>query len=142
MSRPDDPDREELESVEDDPNLNLDVLRRRREVFLTVVALTLVLVVTLVAAQKFLRKAPTNTTEIAQAAFQAVREAMPGVAVQLGEPAEAELKEIADNHYQVSGRFLAVNGEGQSAYYVYTCSLEQPGGGKWRPVKLDITPMF
>ena len=133
---------EDPNRYEDDAGLDIEVLRRRRERFLTFLALLIVLAVTVFVAVKFFGTRPVTPAELASVAQRAVRQAMPGVTVQIGGPDGMNIKAITDSMYEVSGQFSTVNSQAGSAYYVFTCSLERAGGGGWRPESLKITPLF
>jgi hypothetical protein len=133
---------EEIDLYEDDAGLDIEALRRRRELILTVLALLLVLSATVFTAWKFLRTVPAAPSELASVTALAIREAMPGLALQIGGADEMRVKFVTERLYEVSGQFIAVNQQAQSTHYVFTCAVEQAASGNWRPAKLTITPMF
>ncbi len=133
---------EEIDLYEDDAGLDIDALRRRRELVLTVLALLLILSVTVFTAWKFLRTTPPAPSELASVAALAIREAMAGLAVQISDADQMRMKPVTERLYEVSGQFLAVNRQAQATHYVFTCAVEHAPAGNWRPAKLTITPLF
>ena len=132
----------QTDGPEDDPGLNIEILRRRRDILLTITAMLLILGVTSFAAYKFLRGPAANSTDIASAALQAVRASMAGYSVQAGLPEEVSLKAITSGQYEATGRVVAVDQEGQSGYYLFKCFVERPPEGSWKVSKVELTALY
>jgi hypothetical protein len=127
---------------DDDAGLDLEVLRRRRDWVLTILALLLVLGVSIFTAYRLLRTPAVSQSELAVSARQAVKDALPGRVVQFGGTEELTIQPIGDSSYEVKGNALAITPEGISLSYLFTCNMERAPDGKWRPTKVQLNPLF
>jgi hypothetical protein len=134
-------DDDDLEISDDEAGLDLEVLRRRREWVLTILALLLVLGVSVFTALRLLRTPPVSQNELAFTARQAVKDALPGLAVQFGGVEELTIQRLGDN-YEIKGTALAITPDGKDLTYLFTCQLERAEDGKWRPAKTILNPMY
>jgi hypothetical protein len=123
--------------------LDPDVLRRRRELVLTFLALFLVLGAAGVTAYGVLRTPPPTPRELAEVAQQAVRDAIPpAYSLDFSTLEEIQIAPAAEDHYSVSGRVVAVPRSGAAQSYVYTCSIARFNDKRWRPAKLSLQPQY
>jgi hypothetical protein len=135
-------DEHDLEE-DDDPGLDIETLRRRRERVLTILALGLILAVSVFAAFRFLRVPKPQRRDLIAVTQQTVREApaLAGSVLHFSESNEIEIRQVGDR-YEVAGRVFAIAPSGRSStYYSFTCLLEQLEGRQARPVTLVLTPL-
>jgi hypothetical protein len=143
MSTPAAPDPDnDFEVHEDDPGLDIAVLRRRRELLFTVLALTLILLTTYITATKSLIKPPPGSAELATTARMAIQDAMKGVVLAMGASEDLTIRQVTESLYTVSGQFSAIDPQGKSTYFTFTCSVQQGQNGHWRPARLVLNPLF
>jgi hypothetical protein len=136
-------DEDELEIPDDDDaGLDLAVLRRRREWVLTILALLLVLGASVFTALRFLRTPPVSQSELAVLTRQAVKDALPGRVVQVGGPEELTIERRGDMNYEIKGSALAITPQGMTLNYTFTCMLERGPDGKWRPLSVQLDPLY
>ena len=126
---------------DDDPGLNIDLLRRRRELVLMSLALVLVLGITGYAAFRFTFVPKPATSELTAIAQATVKEAFPDKVAQFDAPVPSDVVFISDDLYQVSGQALVLTRQGASQAYLFVCALKRSSDGKWRPAKLDLNPL-
>lgn len=126
----------------DDPALDVAALRRRREVFLTIVALVLVLAVAVVAAVKFVKPEHRTAEEILAQAHRAVRTQLgSGISVEFA-PEGKKLKELGPGKYEVGGMLLAVGRQGLPFYFLFHCTVQELANRELEASDLTIIPMF
>ena len=122
--------------------LDPDVLRRRRELVFTLLALFLVLSAAGVTAYGVLRTPPPTPRELAEVAQQAVRDAIPATySLDFSTLEETQIA-AAEDRYSVSGRVVAVPQSGVAQSYLYTCSVARFNDKRWRPAKLSLQPQY
>jgi hypothetical protein len=138
----DDQDHELLER--DDPGLDIDVLQRRREYVLIVVAALLIVGVSIFAALRLLHTPEPTSAELATLARTAVRERFPGEHVlQFSGLGEMTIIKISDAAYEVKGRVVAISRDGKRPYpYVFTCSIQLTQWDGWQPGELSLTQLY
>jgi hypothetical protein len=123
--------------------LDPDVLRRRRELVLTFLALLVVLGAAGVTAYAVLRTPPPTPGELAAVAQQAVRDAIPATySLDFSTLEETQIAVAAEDRYNVSGRVVAVPQSGASQSYLYSCSVARFNDKRWRPAKLSLQPQY
>jgi len=131
---------------DDDPGLDIDVLRRRREFVLTFLALFLIVIAAIFTGHKLLSSPKINPGDLTAIARQAVREQMPaGHAVHFGGTQGGDEKmEIAERRagesFELSGRVMAIRPDGLHEFYLFKCWVERAQNSRWRPSKVEITP--
>jgi hypothetical protein len=140
MSRELPPDEDSAAAL-DDPGLDLDLLQRRRDRLLTVVAVAVILVLSVTTAYLLFRPKPVDERALISAAHQSVREALGlGLVYQFSVRSETLIEPVEEESYRVSGEVAAVNPGGRSTGYAFDCTLKQRPDGTWAPVKLKLTP--
>lgn len=124
----------------DDPGLNPDILRRRRERVLTVMALLLILGVSVFTSYRLLRAPGTSPKDLVAVAQQAVKDGLPaGMALSFSSLRETLVEPVDGGSYEVSAEVLALTPAGASQHYVFTCTLTLFPDRHWRPSKLVLT---
>jgi hypothetical protein len=140
MSAGSDPEEREHDDVED-VGLDIDVLRRRRERFLTLLALFFIVVVGIFVARAIFKPKPVDRLELIAAAKRAVRSAAPENTVLAFSTTSEFLIEVeSPGRYSVRGEVLQMTPDGRSDHFFFVCTLMRAGGGAWRPVQLTVTP--
>jgi hypothetical protein len=131
--------------AEDDPGLDIDVLRRRRELLFTGLALVFVLAAAVGSGFWFLRTRPPSASDLVGIAQRAVSEApvVSGMILEFAGQSETQTKQIGEWEYEVASRFVAVAKDGnRTLYFTFRCSLTTDEGRVWRPRTLVITPQY
>jgi len=124
-----------------DPGLDIEVLRRRRDRVLTLLALAFVLGVALFVSRGLFRSQPVERTELIAAAKQAVREAAPpNVALEFSTATEFVIEMESEDRYSVTGEVVLIPTSGHSSRFFFECALSRNEQGPWRPVRLSVTP--
>jgi hypothetical protein len=148
MSSPASPEREENElehdeleaELDDDPGLDLAVLRRRRELVLTFFTLALIIAVAAFTAYRIFQGPPDTPEAVRAAAEQAIRNYLGRkMKIQFSAPNETYIESIREGVREVAGSVVAVTEAGQASYYRYRCIVMEDEG-HWEPEKLYITP--
>jgi hypothetical protein len=123
----------------EDAGLDPNVLGRRREVVLTLVALVLVLAAGAFTAHQVFRTPAPGGSELMALAHQAVRDAMPpAYALRFSPLQDTQISRAAADRHEVSARVIAVNRQGGTEDYTFTCVLIRFSDRSWRPAKLDL----
>ena len=123
-----------------DPDLDVDVLRRRRDRLLTLLALAAVVAVSLTALYFALRSKPEDPNVLIAAAQRKVREAIGNrEAIQFGAPVSVEAQRAEE--YLVRGEAIAVNPSTlQARHYWYDAVVHRQPDGTWGPARLTLLP--
>jgi len=140
MSAGPDPEQWEHDDL-DDVGLDIDVLRRRRERVLALLAVAVIIGAALFVSRALLRKNPVDRGELIAAVKQAIRDASPqGVALEFGAPSEFVIERQAEDQYEVSGEVIMITPEARATRYYFRCTLTRQEQGPWRPARLTATP--
>jgi hypothetical protein len=138
---PGEPD-ENIEFEAQDPGLDPAVLRRRRDLVLTILAGLVSLSVAVFSAQKFIRARPRAEADILLVVQNAVKRDMgPAVSIQFA-PESRKVTTVGAGLYQVSGMFVAVGRQGSSRYFAFDCSVQDTAQGVLQATSVNITPLF
>jgi hypothetical protein len=122
-----------------DPNVDIAVLRRRRERLLTVLALIVVVAGAGALAYYVARPIPVDERMVVQTAQEAVRELFgTGVVYVFG--AQPQVDRLSEDRCMVSSEFLILNAAGASAHHWYDCEVRRAPDGHWQPAKLTLMP--
>jgi hypothetical protein len=123
----------------DDPGLDIEILRRRREMLFTIAAMVLILGASLTIAFSMLHRKPVDQKALLGAAQQTVREAIgSGFAFSFND-LTATLSDPDANTYSVRGEVVTISPQGKPTWYRFECSLTQRTNGSWSPAKLTLT---
>jgi hypothetical protein len=124
-----------------DPGLDIEVLQRRRERTLAVLAVTLILIAGGLTAYFVMRAKPVPAGELISAAQQATREALGiGLLYEFSGPSETRIEKASDGSYVVQAEVTAVTPQGQGKKYSMECAVTRRPDGTWGPAKLTLTP--
>jgi hypothetical protein len=137
---PPDSDDDAIAYLDDDnPGLDPERLRGRRERVLTILALVPILA-TVVFTSFWLRDAPRPTTaQLTEISRRAVRRWFaPSLSIEFGGSEDLTVRPMGEYRYQVSGMVRATNSTGQSQLYTFECSIAPDTGGRWDSVGLNI----
>src|SRR5205823_1288776 len=120
---------------------DIDVLRRRRERVLAVLAVVLVLGVAGTTAYYILRPNPVAPKELIRISQQAAREAV-GLqyTYQFAGENETEIKPEGNDTYVVIATGVAMTREGQARGFRFKCTVGRRLNGSWGPEKLELSP--
>lgn len=122
-----------------DPGLDIGRLRRRQEVVLTVLALTVVLGIAVFAAVRFGASPHPKQTELAALAQDAVQAALPAtVVVAFSWTDELRLKALGPARYELAGPFQVISRDGVARLLTFECVFES-GERAWRVVQVKVT---
>jgi len=140
MSAGPDPEEWERDDLED-PGLDIDVLRRRRERVLALLAVFVIVVLSIFVARAVLTPKPVERMELIAVAKQAVRNAAPEDGVlAFSTPSEFLIETDGPDRYSVRGEVLLLTHDGHSEHFFFVCTLMRSDEGVWRPARLTVTP--
>jgi hypothetical protein len=140
MSAGPDPEQWEQDDL-DDAGLDIEVLRRRRERVLAILAVFGIIVVGIFVARAMFKPRPVQRAELIAAAKQAVRNAAPNDSVLVfSTTSEFVIEVVEANVYSVRGEVLLEDRDGHAEHFFFVCQLMRQAEGPWRPVRLSITP--
>ncbi len=139
--RPPDAEPENPAALEDDPGLDINLLRRRREKVLAILAVGVILAAATTIAYYLLRAAPVTRTELIGATHQVVEETLgSGLVYAFSPPAEFIIDALPGGNFAVSANVAAITRQGLGQTYQFKCILTRRQGARgWAPVKLELT---
>jgi hypothetical protein len=126
----------------DDPGLDINVLRRRRELVLGFLALFVVLGIGFFVAGGVYKPERVERNELISAAKDAIKNAAPaGATLQFSTEREFVIERQDDRAYLVRGEVLLVMPSAGSTRYFFVCHLKRQENGPWLPAQLSISPV-
>jgi hypothetical protein len=126
----------------DDPGLDINVLRRRRELVLGFLALFVVLGIGFFVAGGVYKPERVERNELISAAKDAIKNAAPaGATLQFSTERELVIERQDDRAYLVRGEVLLVMPSAGSTRYFFVCHLKRQENGPWLPAQLSISPV-
>jgi hypothetical protein len=119
--------------------LDPEVLRRRREITLTTLALGLILGCAAFAALRFFHTPPPSDRELALMAERAVRAEVGGSgALEFPPHEEGSIKQAGEQKYEVSSHVRAYRPDGASELFAFDCVVEPNQRGVWQVTRLSV----
>src|SRR3954468_23640331 len=141
--RPDEQPNAGAPTSDDDPGLNIELLRRRREKVLAIVAAAFVMLGAVITAVYLLRPPAVNVSELIEAAHAAVRQSTcRGVICEFSEASETTVETLSSGDHMVSADVAAITRAGDlTRSFHFRCVLRRdPNGAAWLPAKLEVIP--